>query len=256
MTRKKLFIANWKMNLPREGAEKYAAALVKSVAGGVGAAGTAREVVIAPPSSHIQAVSWFVKAAGGGVGVAAQNIHEAVAGAFTGEVSGEMVRSVGAEYVLVGHSERRQYAGETDELVNTKMQAAVRAGLRPVLCVGETLDEREAGQTGAVVERQLQVGLSGLERGAAAGLVIAYEPVWAIGTGQSATPTQAQEVMEMIRARVVEMWGAAAGDGVRILYGGSVTPENIAGFMAEADVDGALVGGASLDSGKFAAIIG
>ena len=254
MTRKKLFIANWKMNLPREGAEKYAAALVKSVAGGVGAAGTAREVVIAPPAAYLQAVSWFVK--GGGVCVAAQNIHEAAAGAFTGEVSGEMVRSVGAEYVLVGHSERRQYAGETDELVNTKMQAAVRAGLRPVLCVGETLDEREAGQTGAVVERQLQVGLSGLERGAAAGLVIAYEPVWAIGTGQSATPTQAQEVMEMIRARVVEMWGAAAGDGVRILYGGSVTPENIAGFMAEADVDGALVGGASLDSGKFAAIIG
>jgi len=182
-------------------------------------------------------------------------LHWELQGAFTGEVSGPMLRELGCSYVIIGHSERRQYFAESDEQVARKVQAAQRDGLVPIVCVGETLQERERGETLTVIRRQIQDGLQGQEKAAIAALVIAYEPVWAIGTGRTATPDQAQEVHAAIRATLAAMADQTTADTVRILYGGSVKADNVDGLMAQADIDGALVGGASLQAESFARIV-
>ncbi len=211
------------------------------------------EIVLAPPFPSLAAVAALSR--GTGVGVASQNLHFAEEGAYTGEVSARMVREAGAAYAIVGHSERRHYFAETDEFVNRKVRAALAAGLVPILCLGETLAERESGRTIEVVERQIRAGLAEVPASAAERVLVAYEPVWAIGTGKTATPAQAQEVHAFLRDTLKKMWGEAAGGAVRILYGGSVKPENAAELMGQADIDGALVGGASLSARSFADIV-
>lgn len=210
------------------------------------------EVVVCPPFTAIAAT---VNAAGGSnIAVGAQNLFWEDKGAYTGEISGSMLKELGCSYVIIGHSERRQYFGETDASVNKKLQAAYRHELCPIVCVGETLAEREAGKTLAVVSRQVKESLQGLTPEQVETLVVAYEPVWAIGTGRTATAADAQEVIAFIRRTLGEMYGEAA-QATRIQYGGSVKPENIAELMAQPDIDGALVGGASLDAVSFAAIV-
>jgi len=209
------------------------------------------EVAICPSYLALRAVA--ERCSGTAVRVAAQNMHEEASGAFTGEVSASMLLEAGADAVVLGHSERRQLFGETDEALARKVPAALAAGLEPILCVGETEEARDADQTDAVLERQIQADLEGIEGPMMSRLVVAYEPIWAIGTGRTATPEQAQEAIAFIR----DMLRARGGDAdrVRILYGGSVKPGNAAELMAQADIDGALVGGASLDPGDFAAIV-
>ena len=189
------------------------------------------------------------------IAVGAQNMHEKSSGAFTGEISAPMLRDLFVRYVILGHSERRQYFGETDALVNTKALAALQSHLRPIICVGETLQQREAGQTSAVVEKQVRGSCSGLTDAQWEETVIAYEPVWAIGTGKTASPEQAQDVHALIRKIVREMAGEKVADGVRIQYGGSVKADNADELLNQPDIDGALVGGASLDADSFVAII-
>jgi triosephosphate isomerase len=184
----------------------------------------------------------------------AQNLHDRRSGAFTGEVSGEMVRSAGGSWVLIGHSERRQFFGDTDAWVNLKVHAALEAGLRPMLCVGESLEERQAGRLQEVLGRQLAEGLKGLTAASATELALAYEPVWAIGTGVVATPEQAQEAHALLRGMVAELLGMDAAQRLSILYGGSVKPDNARLLMGMPDIDGALVGGASLKADDFVAI--
>jgi triosephosphate isomerase len=211
------------------------------------------EIVVAPP---FLAVPAGVDAARGTrVGIAGQDLYWEREGAFTGQVSAGMLKSAGAGYVIIGHSERRTKFGETDEQVNRKVHAALGGGLTPIVCVGETLEERERGQTMAVLDRQLKLGLGALAAEAVAALAIAYEPVWAIGTGRNATAAQAQEAHAHIRGRLREWFGAEAADACRILYGGSVKPANTKELVSQADVDGALVGGASLDPNGFAEIV-
>ncbi len=211
------------------------------------------EIVVCPPFTTIPAVAQAL--AGSNVGVGGQNLHWEQHGAFTGEVSGPMLADAGCRWVVVGHSERRQLFGETDEGVHRKAKAALAAKLSPIVCVGETLAEREAGRTLEVVGRQIGGALGGLSDGEIAGLVVAYEPVWAIGTGKTATSAQAEEVHAAIRAQLAKSHGQKVSDGLRILYGGSVKPENVKELMAQPDVDGALVGGASLTADSFAAIV-
>ncbi len=211
------------------------------------------EIVLAPAFPSLSDVAVMTRDAK--VGVASQNVHFAEEGAYTGEVSPRMVREAGASYAIIGHSERRQYFAETDESVNRKVRAALAAGLVPILCLGETLAERESGRTIEVVERQIRAGLADVPASEAKRFLLAYEPVWAIGTGRTATPAQAQEVHAFLRGTLKELWGEAAGASVRILYGGSVKPENIAELMSMEDIDGALVGGASLSAASFARIV-
>jgi len=203
------------------------------------------EIVIAPPFTAIRAVAEAAHASN--LGVAAQNLHWEREGAFTGEVSAAMIKEAGAEYVIVGHSERRRLFGDTDETVNRRLLAAVAAQLTPIVCVGETLEERQAGEALAVLDRQIKRGLDGLTADQIAGLVVAYEPVWAIGTGHNATPTEAGEAHAHIRSRLRQWFGGAAAEPCHVIYGGSVKPDNIRELTSIADVDGALVGGASLD---------
>ncbi len=217
-------------------------------------AGTdAVEVVVCPAFTALAAVADALK--GSRIGLGAQNMHWEQEGAFTGEVSPVMLKDLGCRYVILGHSERRQYFGEDDFLVNRKLKAALEHGLTPIVCIGETLGERQDGRTLQVVERQLQRGLSSISTEAAYGITLAYEPVWAIGTGHTATAEQAAEVHSFIRKHLAELWGEAAAPAVRILYGGSVKSDNIDGLMAEPDIDGALVGGASLKADSFARIV-
>jgi triosephosphate isomerase len=211
------------------------------------------DVVVAPTFPALQAVAAAVD--GSGIGVAAQNLHWEREGAFTGEVSAAMIRDAGAGWVIVGHSERRTLFGETDDTVNRKVRAAIVATLTPIVCIGETLLEREANRTLEVLDRQIKAGLDGVTGSELAALVIAYEPVWAIGTGRTATPAQAQQAHEHIRARLSQWFGQDAASRCRVLYGGSVKPDNIAVLMAQPDVDGALVGGASLDADSFTRIV-
>jgi len=211
------------------------------------------EVLVAPTFPALQAVAGALD--GSAIHVAAQNIHWERDGAFTGEVSAAMVRDAGAGWVIIGHSERRTLFGETDETVNRKVRAAISATLTPIVCIGETLQEREANRTLEVLDRQIKGGFDGVTGSELAALVIAYEPVWAIGTGRTATPAQAQEAHAHIRARLTQWFGQDAASRCRILYGGSVKPDNIATLMAQPDVDGALVGGASLDAESFAKIV-
>jgi len=211
------------------------------------------DIVIAPPFTALHPVAEAVRASN--VAVAGQDLYWEREGAFTGEVSAAMVREAGAEYVLVGHSERRRLFGETDVTVNRKIRAALGVDLCPIVCVGETLEEREAGTTHAVLDRQLKDGLDALNPAQIAGLVLAYEPVWAIGTGRNATAAQAQDAHAHIRGRLRQWFGADAAEACRILYGGSVKPDNTEELVREADVDGALVGGASLDVRGFTEIV-
>jgi len=211
------------------------------------------EIVVAPPFTAIHAV---VEAArNSNVGVAAQDMHWEREGAFTGEVSAAMIAEAGAEYVIIGHSERRRLFGETDVIVNRKTAAAITAGLTPIVCVGETLEERERSETLAILDRQIKDGLDKVTGEQLAELVVAYEPVWAIGTGKTATAAQAGEAHAHIRTRLRQWFGAEAADQCRVLYGGSVKPDNIRQLIAEPDVDGALVGGASLDLKSFSEIV-
>jgi triosephosphate isomerase len=243
------FIAgNWKMfKTPHEAVvfAKEFRAVVKDV--------TNVEIVVAPPFTAVHPAAEALRNTN--VGVAAQDLYWEREGAFTGEVSAPMIKDAGAEYVIIGHSERRRLFGETDETVNRKLHAAIEAQLTPIVCVGETLQERERNETFAVIDRQVREGLKGLEASQVAELVIAYEPVWAIGTGRNATAAQAEEVHKHIRSRLGEWFGADAAEHCHIIYGGSVKADNIAQLIAEPDVDGALVGGASLDVQGFSEIV-
>jgi triosephosphate isomerase len=234
------------------GTRTEATALAGALARSVGAV-AGREVLIAPPFTALEAARQVI--AGTRILLAAQNVHGEPKGAFTGEVSAAMLVEAGCTHVIVGHSERRQYFGETDASVNARALGALGAGLVPIVCVGETLAEREAGTTTEVVERQVRGGLAGLDAAAVGRCVLAYEPVWAIGTGRTATPAHAQQVHRAIRGLLADLVGAAVAGAVRILYGGSVKPDNIDALMAEADIDGALVGGASLDAASFTRIV-
>jgi triosephosphate isomerase len=211
------------------------------------------EIVICPPFTNLAAAVDAAK--GSRIQVGAQNIAWAKEGAFTGETSGAMINATGATYTIIGHSERRQYFGETDETVLKRTQAALDAGLTPIVCVGERLEDREGGRTAAVLVEQFQKGIAGLTEQQFAKIVIAYEPVWAIGTGKTATPEMAADAHRTIRAQVREKYGKDAGDAVRILYGGSVKPDNVKTLMAQPEIDGSLVGGASLDPASFAGIV-
>ena len=211
------------------------------------------EIVVAPPFTAVHAAAEAAR--NSNVGVAAQHLHWEPSGAFTGEVSGPMIREAGAEYVIIGHSERRQYFGETDETVNRRLRAALDAGLVPIVCIGETLEEREAGRTLDVLDRQIDGGLAGMSGAQVASLVLAYEPVWAIGTGRTATSAQAQEAHAHIRRRLHERFGENAAAGCHVIYGGSVKPSNTRDLVSQPDVDGALVGGASLEVESFLEII-
>jgi triosephosphate isomerase (TIM) len=210
-------------------------------------------VVVAPPFTAVHAASEAAR--NSNVAVAAQNMHWEREGAFTGEVSAAMIKEAGAEYVIIGHSERRTLFAETDANVNRKTMTAIAAGLTPIVCIGETLDQRERNETMDVIDRQMKAGLDALTGDQVAALVIAYEPVWAIGTGRTASPAQAGEVHAHIRSRLRQWFGAPAADQCIVLYGGSVKPDNIRELMAQPDVDGALVGGASLDVRAFYDII-
>ncbi len=248
MARQKFICGNWKMH--KTVAE--ATALVKELADGL--AGDARvQVAVAPTFTALAAVGAAVR--GTPLELAAQDVHWEVQGAFTGEVSAPMLADVGVRHGIVGHSERRQLFGETDETVRRKVGALLAAGIRPIVCVGELLAEREAGRTLEVVSRQVRGGLAGLSPDVLMAVTVAYEPVWAIGTGKTATTAQAQEVHASIRALLRELGGAPAADAVRIQYGGSVKPENAAELLSQPDVDGALVGGASLKAKDFLAIV-
>jgi triosephosphate isomerase len=245
--RRPLIAGNWKMykTVPE------AVALAGEVRAGATRADV--EVVLGPPFTALHAVAAALS--GSEIGLAAQNMHAENEGAFTGEVSPLMLRDAGCTHVILGHSERRHLFGETDEGVARKAEAALRHGLVPIVCVGETLAERESGRTREVVERQTERALRGLTAEEVARLVIAYEPVWAIGTGRTASPAQAQEAHAFLRSLVTRSHGEPAARALRILYGGSVKPDNIGALMAEADVDGALVGGASLTASSFLKIV-
>ena len=248
MPRTPFIAGNWKMHGTRADARALAGALAKSVG-----AVTDREVLIAPPFTAIDAARDAI--AGTRILLGAQNVHGEDKGAFTGEVSAAMLLEAGCTHVIIGHSERRQYYGETDAGVNARLQGALRAGLIPIVCVGETLAERQTGETMAVIERQIRGGFAGLDPTTCRPCVLAYEPVWAIGTGHTATPAQVQEVHLAIRKLVTQLLGEPVANSARILYGGSVKPDNIDALMAEPDIDGALVGGASLDAVAFARIV-
>jgi triosephosphate isomerase len=211
------------------------------------------EIVIAPPFTSLHSAAEAARDTN--VGIAAQDLHWEREGAFTGELSASLLRDAGAEYAIIGHSERRTHFGETDLIVNRKLGAALGAGLTPIVCIGETLDQREATQTLDVLDRQVKEGLDNVTSAQLADLVLAYEPVWAIGTGRNATPEQAQEAHAHIRTRLRQWFGAEAAERCHILYGGSVKTDNIASLIAQPDVDGALVGGASLDVRAFTDII-
>ena len=246
--RKPVLAANWKMHKTVADATAFTTAFLPLVAGVDDA-----EIVIAPPFTALAAVAGACR--GSNVAVAAQNVHWEPQGAFTGEVSPAMLQDAGASHVIVGHSERRHLFGEDDAAVNRKTQAVLAAGLTPIVCIGETLAEREAGETEAVLDRQTAGGLARLTADTIGSIVVAYEPVWAIGTGRTATPEQAQEAHAHVRRRLAALAGQAAAERCRLLYGGSVKPANAADLSARPDVDGALVGGASLDPHSFAAIV-
>jgi triosephosphate isomerase len=237
------------MNLDSQGA----AALVRGLLDSMPKPEEAPEVLVAPTFTLLASVAALLR--NGPIRLSAQNLHWEEKGAFTGEVCANQVKDAGCTHVLIGHSERRQHFGETDSTVNKRLRAALKAGLVPVVCVGETLSEREAQKTFQVLKTQLSGALAGFSSSELSTLVVAYEPVWAIGTGRTATPQQAQEAHAFLRKTAQELQGADLAQGLRILYGGSVTAENVDTLMSEADVDGALVGGASLKAESFGRII-
>jgi triosephosphate isomerase len=244
-----MFVAgNWKMNTDRAGGVELARQVANAVPAGFGV-----DVLVAPPFPYLIPVSEAVQ--GSGVVLGAQNASAEAPGAFTGETAVEMLKDVGCGYVILGHSERRQILKETDQAINKKVAAALSKGLGVILCVGETLDERDGGTTEQVLETQLSAGLAGFTAANLGDLVIAYEPVWAIGTGRNATPEQAQAAHAFIRGWLSNRFGSSVGAETRIQYGGSVKPDNAAQLLGQPDVDGALVGGASLKADSFLAIV-
>ncbi len=246
--RKKLIAANWKMHKTPEQARNFVDAFLLHVR-----EHTRDEIVLCPPFVSIAAV---VEAVGGSViGVGGQDLFWETEGAYTGAISAHMLRAAGCSHVIIGHSERRQYFSETDATVNRKLQAALAAGLRPIVCVGEVLQEREAGLTEEVLRRQCSIAFREISGGQAAPMVVAYEPVWAIGTGKTATPEMAVQAHQVIRAEAAKALGEGVARQLRILYGGSVKPDNAKALMSQPEIDGALVGGASLDPQSFAAIV-
>ncbi len=249
MPRRPLIAANWKMHTKLGEASELAAGVARSC----------RELadvdmVLAPPFTALSTVASAVS--GTRVQLGAQNMHWEEKGAFTGEISPIMLKDVGCSFVIIAHSERRQFFGETDRSANRKVLAAFAHGLAPILCVGESEAERDRGVTFVVVDRQVKEGLKDVAASQLETLVVAYEPIWAIGTGRTATPAQAEEVHQSIRGQLAKLFGAEAAEKVRILYGGSVKPDNVDDLMVEADIDGALVGGASLDVASFTRICG
>lgn len=246
--RKKLIAANWKMyKTPRE-AEQFVTAFLPLVSD------HARDaIVLCPPYTCLPAVVAAVH--GSRIHVGGQNMYWEKEGAFTGEISGPMLRSLGCTHVIIGHSERRQYFGETDDTVNLKLKSALAAGLHPIVCVGEILAEREAGLTEQVLRRQCSIAFREISSEQVGPLIVAYEPVWAIGTGKTATPELAAEAHRVVRAEAAKAFGDHAANSLRILYGGSVKPENAKALMSQAEIDGALVGGASLEPKSFADIV-
>lgn len=245
--RKAIIAGNWKMNkTPDE-----AAALVTELKPLVKEAKC--DVVVCVPAVDFSAVKTAIS--GSNIHLGAQNVHWEKNGAFTGELSAEMLKASGVEYVIIGHSERRQYFGETDVTVNKRVLAAVAAGLKVILCVGENKNEREAGYTNALVEYQTMIALNGLTAEQATDIVIAYEPVWAIGTGLTATDEQANETIGAIRKAVARRYGKEVGDSIRIQYGGSMNPKNVKGLMSQPEIDGGLIGGASLKAVDFSQVV-
>jgi triosephosphate isomerase len=246
--RKKLIAANWKMYKTPQQAREYVAAFLPQVKD------HARdEIVLCPPFVSIPAVVEATR--GSHVHVGGQDMFWETDGAYTGEVCAPMLHAVGCSHVIIGHSERRQYFGETDDMVNRKLRAALVAGLKPIVCVGEVLQEREAGVTEDILRRQCGIAFREISAGGAHTIVVAYEPVWAIGTGKTATPELAAEAHRIIRAQAAEAFGDDVAAKMRILYGGSVKPDNATALMSQTEIDGALVGGASLDATSFAAIV-
>ena len=248
MSRKYLIAGNWKMNTTASESEDLIAE-INSLAGQQ----TQVQVCICPPFTSLQKSSGLVEQTE--VLLGAQNMSAELSGAFTGEISAEMLRDLYVNFVILGHSERRQYFGETNESINLKVLAAVQNNLKPIYCIGETLEERESDKTLEVVKTQVQDGLANFPLSEVENLVLAYEPVWAIGTGKTATDEMAQEVHAYVRGLLVDLFGDAAGSGVRILYGGSMKPENASGLLSQPDVDGGLIGGASLNAKSFCAIV-
>ncbi len=248
--RKPFVAGNWKMNTDSQSGVELAEGIAS---GSLEIAGKSVTVAVCPPFVYLQAVAQAVGKSD--VAVGAQDIYFEPNGAFTGEISAPMLKDIGCVYALCGHSERRHVIGETDELINKKVAAAIAGGLLPILCVGELLSEREASQTDAVVTRQLKEGLAGLSAEKVSAVTVAYEPVWAIGTGLTATPQQAQDVHELIRRLLSEMYDDKLAQEIRIQYGGSAKPSNAAELMSQPDIDGLLVGGASLKTEDFLAII-
>ncbi len=248
MIRKKLIAGNWKMNK----SATEAAPLAQEI---VAAAGrnTDVDIVVCPPFTALETVGKIID--GSSIKLGAQNMHPEASGAYTGEISAGMLRDLFASHILLGHSERRSYFGETDAFINKKTLAALKNQLRPILCVGETLAEREAGTTLKVVQTQIEGGLEGVTKDQVTNVVIAYEPVWAIGTGKVATTAQAQEVHAFIRGLLVKLYGDAIAQKIRILYGGSMKPSNAPELLAQKDIDGGLIGGASLESRSFLELI-
>lgn len=247
MSRKYLICGNWKMNLTSVEASKLAG-LIKGMRWQ-----TDVQVMIAPSFVYLPSVAEILKDSN--IMLAAQNMASVESGAHTGETSVLMLKALGVQYVILGHSERRHIYGETDSLINEKVKLAIRHGLGIILCVGETLEEREAGKVESVCFRQIEAGLSGVESSMISNVVIAYEPVWAIGTGKTATPNDAEIVHGACRGKVAELYSTSAANSVIIQYGGSVKPENATELMAQSNVDGVLVGGASLDADSFGRIL-
>jgi triosephosphate isomerase len=244
-----LVAGNWKMFKTAA----QAGELARAIAGLVRSACEAVDVVLCPPFTSLQAVGAAL--VGAPIALGAQNMHWEKEGAFTGEVSPEMILTTGCTYVILGHSERRQYFAETDEQVNRKLKAALGVGLSPIVCVGETLQQREAGQIETVVLGQVRAALQGLSESEVRKIALAYEPVWAIGTGHTATPAQAEEVHGLIRSALTQLYGAEVAEALRLQYGGSVKPENAAELFAQQNIDGGLIGGAALKADSFAAIV-
>ncbi|HMK76483.1 MAG TPA: triose-phosphate isomerase [Thermodesulfobacteriota bacterium] len=248
MARLPFIAGNWKMNKTVGEAVDLVRELQEAISGVKEV-----EVAVAPPFTALYAVRRELE--GSRIRLAAQNLYWEEKGAFTGEISPLMLKEVGCDYVIIGHSERRQYFGETDETVNRRIKAALAQGLKVIFCIGETLKEREEGRTFLVIERQIEGGLKGLGDNEMRDIVIAYEPVWAIGTGKTATPEQAEEVHRFIRGKVEKLYSRKVSEEMRIQYGGSVTPENIKGLMNQPNIDGALVGGTSLKAESFSKIV-
>ena len=248
MPRQRLIAANWKMYKNPDQTREFFQAFLPLVADH-----TRDEIVVCPPYTDLHAA--VEATTGSNVAIGAQDMYWKEEGAFTGEISAGMLLAAGCSHVIIGHSERRQYFGETDDTVNLKLKAALEAGLTPIVCVGEVLEEREAGLTEDVLRRQCLRAFHAISAKKASRLVIAYEPVWAIGTGKTATPQLAAEAHSLIRTEAAKAFGDRLAESMRILYGGSVKPENAKSLMAEEEIDGALVGGASLDAQSFAAIV-